>query len=202
MNFLTHEVDSIFLFIVSISVFFLLLITFAMIYFTIKFRKEKHPVSENISGNTKLEVLWTLIPLMLVMAMFFYGWHGFKNMREIPPDAMVVKVTGKMWKWSFQYENKKTIDSLLYVPVGRPVKMEIHSADVNHSFYIPAFRIKEDAIPGRVNYLVFNPEQTGSYDIFCAEYCGLNHAYMLGKVIVLPVNEFNDWLNKPDSLKK
>ncbi|MGH2574700.1 MAG: cytochrome c oxidase subunit II, partial [Ignavibacteria bacterium] len=199
------EVDNIFILIVSISVFFLLLITVAMIYFVIRYRKKKHPVAENITGNTTLEIVWTVIPLILVMLIFYYGWVGFKTMRNVPPDAMTVKVTGKMWLWSFEYENTKKSDSLLYVPVGRPIKMEINSADVIHSFYLAAFRIKEDAIPGRTNYLWFHPLNLGEYDIVCAEYCGMNHSYMLGKLIVLPEDKFKEWVSQlpppPDTLK-
>jgi cytochrome c oxidase subunit 2 len=187
------EVDSIFILIISIAIFFLLLVAAAMVYFVIKYNRKKNPVPSNITGNTTLEILWTVIPLALVMVIFYYGWIGFKHMREIPPDAMVIKVTGSMWKWSFEYDNKKQIDSTLYVPVGKPIKMEIYSSDVNHSFYLPAFRIKEDAIPGRMNYLVFHPTEIGTYQIMCAEYCGMNHAYMLAKLIVLPQDEFWKW---------
>ena len=201
MNPVAHEVDKIFIFIVSISVFLLVGVTAVMIYFVIRYRSKKHPKPENITGNTTLEIVWTVIPLILVLAMFYYGWQGFKLMRNVPSDALTVKVTGRMWKWSFEYENKKTSDSL-YVPLGKPIKMEIQSADVNHSFYIPSFRIKEDAVPGRTNYLWFLPNEKGRYDIMCAEYCGMSHAYMLNKVIVLPVEEFNKWLNTPaDTVK-
>lgn len=202
---IAKEVDFIFIIIIAISVFFLLLITAAMIYFVFRYNKKRHPVAENITGNTTLEVLWTVIPLVLVIIIFFYGWSGFKMMRNVPPDAMIIKVTGRMWKWSFEYENKKTSDSLLYVPVSRPIKMEITSGDVNHSFFLPAYRTKEDAIPGRTNYIWFQPTNVGEYQIMCAEYCGMNHSYMLGRLIVMPDAEFNKWVNTmppQDSLKK
>jgi cytochrome c oxidase subunit 2 len=201
MSQVAHEVDKIFIFIVGISVLLLAGVTAAMIYFVIRYRAKKNPKPENITGSTTLEIVWTVIPLILVLAMFYYGWQGFKLMRNVPPDAMTVKVTGRMWQWSFEYSNNKKSDSL-YVPVGKPVKMEIQSADVNHSFYIPAFRIKEDAVPGRTNYLWFLADEIGRYDIMCAEYCGMNHAYMLNKIIALPEEEFNKWLNTPqDTLK-
>ena len=205
MNPIVHEVDTEFILTVAISVFFLLLVTAAMIYFVIRYRKSKNPVASNITGNTTLEVLWTLIPLALVLVIFWYGLVGFRTMREVPPDAMTVKVTARMWRWSFEYGNKKQSDSVLYVPLNKPIKMEIVSVDVNHSFYIPAYRIKEDAIPGRTNYLWFLPNQLGEYDILCAEYCGLNHSYMRGKVVVMNENDFNKWLLTPsettDTLK-
>jgi cytochrome c oxidase subunit 2 len=201
MNIASQEVDSIFIFITGISAFLLLLVTGMMIYFVFRYRARKHPKSENITGNTTLEIVWTVVPLILVLAMFFYGWHGFKVMRNTPDNAMTIKVTGKMWKWSFEYENKKTSDSLLYVPQGKPIKLELNSTDVNHSFFIPEYRIKEDAVPGRTNYLWFYPEKTGVYDIFCAEYCGMSHSYMLAKLIVISEKEFSTWLNKSDSVR-
>jgi cytochrome c oxidase subunit 2 len=200
------SVDNVFILIIAISVFFLLLVTVAMIYFVVKYRREKHPVSENITGNTTLEIVWTIVPTILVLIIFFYGWEGFKVLRNAPSDAMLVKVTGKMWSWSFEYENGKKKDTLLYVPLGKPMKFELRSNDVLHSFYIPEYRIKEDVVPGKVNYLWFNPVNIGNYDIYCAEYCGLNHSYMLGKVVVMPADEFYAWYNKKedtaaDSLK-
>ena len=160
-NPIVKDVDNVFILIIAISVFFLLLVTITMIFFVVKYRKKKHPVADNITGNTTLEVVWTIIPLILVLLIFYFGWQGFKTMRNVPPDAMTIKVTGKMWMWSFEYENKKKSDSILYVPLNKPVKMEIHSFDVNHSFYIPAYRVKEDAVPGRTNYMWFLPDKLG-----------------------------------------
>ncbi len=196
-NPIANQVDSLFIFIVAISVFFLLLVTGFMIYFVIRYSKKRNPVSSNITGNTTLEVLWTVIPTILVLAIFWYGLIGFNTMRNPPPDSMVIQVTARMWQWSFEYPNKKKTDTLLYVPLGKPIKCEIHSVDVNHSFYIPAYRVKEDAIPGRTNYMWFLPNEVGEYWIECAEYCGLNHSYMRGKVIVMPVDEFTKWYNEP-----
>lgn len=197
-NPIVQEVDNEFILIVAISVFFLLLVTIAMIYFVVRYRKSKNPVASNITGNTTLEVVWTVIPLALVLLIFWYGWVGFKTMRDVPSDAMTVKVTARMWRWSFEYDNNKQTDSLLYVPLNKPVKLEINSVDVNHSLYIPAYRVKEDAVPGRTNYLWFLPHELGEYEILCAEYCGLNHAYMQGRVVVIPENEFNKWLIEPN----
>jgi cytochrome c oxidase subunit 2 len=202
MNDIINIVDDSFIFIIIISVFLLIGITAAMIYFVFRYSEKNNPnPDQTLTGNTTLEVLWTIIPLLLVLAMFFYGWIGFKDMRNIPPDAMVVKVTGKMWLWSFEYDNKKTSDTILYLPVGKNVKFDLHSADVVHSFYVPAFRVKEDCVPNRVNYMWFNATQIGTYDILCAEYCGMNHSYMLGKVIIVPENEFKEWVSKVDTVK-
>lgn len=204
-NLIVNEVDNVFILIVSISVFFLLLVTITMIYFVIRYRKKRNPQASNITGNTSLEVLWTVIPTALVLVMFWYGYSAFETMRNVPADAMVIQVTGRMWNWSFEYDNKKKSDTTLYVPLGKPIKMEIHSVDVNHSFYIPAFRVKEDAVPGRTNYMWFQPTVLGTFDIMCAEYCGMNHSYMLGKLVVMKPEDFEIWKNtlpKPaDTLK-
>ncbi len=202
MNEVISKVDSAFIFITAISVLFLLGITVAMVYFMIRYREKRNPQSSEITGNTTLEVLWTVIPLILVLGMFFYGWDGFRTMRDVPPDAYVVKVTGKMWSWSFDYSTGKKSDTILYVPVGKPIKAELISNDVNHSFYLPDFRVKEDVVPGFTNYLWFEATKEGTYDIFCAEYCGMNHSYMLGKLVIMPQDKFNEWVNKVDTVKK
>lgn len=202
MNEIVNSVDSTFIFILAISVLLLVGVTAAMIYFVFRYSDKKNPkADQSITGSTTLEIAWTVIPLLLVLAMFFYGYEGFRQMRDIPPDAMVVKVTGKMWYWNFEYANGKKSDTLLYLPEGKNVKFELSSVDVNHSFFVSAFRVKEDCIPGRVNHMWFNATRVGTYDIECAEYCGLNHSYMLGKVIVLPEKEFNAWVSKIDTVK-
>ncbi len=188
----TSTVDSVFLFIAGIGLFFLVLITFLMIYFIFKYNKKRHQKPEDIHGSTLLEVVWTVIPTILVLLMFYFGWKGFEFMRKVPDDAMTVKVTARMWSWMFEYENGLQTDTL-YVPVNRPVKLELQSLDVIHSFFIPAFRIKEDAVPGIPTYLWFEATETGDYDVLCAEYCGLRHAYMLSKVKALPEEEFRSW---------
>ena len=199
-NTIISDFDSTFLFIVGCSVVMLLGITFAMIYFVYKYNRKRHPKAEKIHGNTPLEITWTVLPTLLCLVMFFYGYVGFKNLRDVPADAYSIKVTGKMWKWDFEYPNKKKSDTL-YVPVGKPIKMLIGSLDVNHSFFIPALRVKEDAIPGRENWLWFNAETEGSYVITCAEYCGLNHSYMFALLKVVPQDKFDEWLNKVDPTK-
>ncbi len=203
MNPIVELVDNSFIFIVAISVLLLVGVTVAMIYFVFRYSEKNNPKpDQSITGSTTLEILWTVIPLILVLAMFFYGYEGFKEMRNIPPNAMVVKVTGKMWFWHFEYANKKTSDTLLLLPQGKDVRFELESADVNHSFYVPAYRVKEDCIPGRTNHMWFHTTNVGLFDIECAEYCGLNHSYMLGTVKIVPEKEFLEWYNKVDSVQK
>lgn len=185
--------------ILGISLVFLVGITAVMIYFVIRYRRSKNPQAENIEGNFKLEIIWTVIPIILVLIMFYFGWAGFKPMRQIPSDAMVIKVTGQMWSWTFEYNNGKTSDSLV-VPINKAVKLDMISRDVLHSFYIPAFRIKEDVVPGKQNLMWFKAQQEGSFDIFCAEYCGQRHSYMLSKVVVVTEEKYTKWLNDTTAL--
>ena len=198
-----NQVDDTFIIIMGISVVLLLIITGAMLYFVFKYNKKKNPIPSDIEGNTPLEIIWTIIPIILVMVMFFVSWSGFKNMRDVPPDAMIVTVTGQMWKWSFEYDNKKKSDTL-FLPANRDIKFDIKSLDVNHSFYLPAFRTKEDAIPGRTNYYWIRTYDPGNYYATCAEYCGLNHSYMYAPVIVISELDFHIWVNyfPPDTTKK
>mgnify|MGYP006267636279 CR=1 FL=1 len=189
---LSSSVDSVFLFIMTISVILLAGITGAMLYFVVRYSRRRNPRPENIEGNWALEIIWTVIPLILVMAIFWVGWKSFVFKRTVPKDAMVVKVTARMWSWGFEYGNGAQTD-ILKLPLGRPVKLTINSLDVLHSLFIPAFRVKEDAVPGRETYLWFQPDREGTYDLFCTEYCGMGHSSMISKVEVMPAAAFDDW---------
>jgi len=184
-----------FLFVLIISLAMLVLITFLMVFFVIKYRRKRHPEAEQIEGNKTLEIVWTVVPVLLVMGMFYFGWVGYKFMKDVPADAMLVKATGQMWSWMFEYDNGVQSDTLR-VPVGRSVHVELESKDVIHSFYVPAFRIKQDLVPGKTNYVWFTGEEPGAYELFCAEYCGQRHSYMLSQVVVMPVDEYNAWMDK------
>ncbi len=189
---LSNTVDDVFLLIMGISLVLLIGITSTMIYFTVRFSRKRNPRPENIEGNLALEIAWTVIPTLLVLAIFYAGWKGFQFMRTVPKDAMLVQVTARMWSWSFRYENGRE-SGVLTVPLERPVKLAITSSDVLHSLYIPAFRVKEDCVPGMETYLWFLPSQTGAFDLFCTEYCGAGHSGMITKVQVLTRKEFNAW---------
>jgi cytochrome c oxidase subunit 2 len=194
------EVERVFLFILAISVAILVLITFLMIYFIFKYNRKRHPKAASIEGNLALEVAWTIIPTILVLAMFYYGWMAYKTIREVPEDAMQVRVIGRMWSWLFQYENGIQSDTL-YVPYGKPVKLDLQSQDVIHSLFIPAFRVKQDVVPGLNNYLWFQPTQLGTYEVLCTEYCGQQHSYMLTKVVVMSEEEFAQWYHEQAAWK-
>ena len=188
-----NSVDGTFLFTLIVSVFFLVLITVLMIVFVIKYSRKRNPKGKNIHGNMALEITWTGIPTILVMIMFWFGWQGYKETVDVPDDAMPVNVTAQMWKWTFKYENGRTTDSL-YVPVNKPIKLILLSNDVNHSFFVPAFRLKKDVFPNRERIAWFIAEKTGRYNIACAEYCGLHHSYMYSRIIVMPEEEFKNWM--------
>jgi cytochrome c oxidase subunit 2 len=186
------KVDAVFLFILALCVAFLIFITFLMVYFIIKYNRKKRPKGQDIEGNTWLEIAWTVTPTALFLVMFFYGWTNFNYMRSVPRDAMVINVTARQWAWSFTYPNgKRTTD--LIVALNKPVKLELHSLDVIHGFYVPAFRLKEDVVPGKQNYTWFIPTQLGTFDIQCTVICGVNHAHMLAKVVTVPVSDFETW---------
>jgi cytochrome c oxidase subunit II len=187
-----HRADIIFLAVLAIAVFMLIAITGTMIFFVLRYRKERHPEAVQIEGNTLLEVVWTVVPLVVFLAIFYYGWTNYEYMRNPPRDAMVVKVTGRQWNWSFEYPNGKRTGAL-YAVLNRPMKVEVRSADVVHGFFIPAFRTKIDAVPGRVNTTWFQPTQLGAFDIECTVICGVSHSAMLAKVVVVPEEAFKHW---------
>ena len=188
----TATFDNIFLLLLVISLVLLISITFTMIYFVVKYNRKKNPTPVNIESNLLLEITWTVIPTILVLGMFYYGWSGFKFMRTVPEGAMTVKATGRMWSWQFEYDNGIKSGELK-VPLGKPVKLLITSQDVLHSLFIPAYRIKEDAVPGMETHLWFLPDKTGEFDLFCSEYCGVKHSSMVSKVIVTGEEEFAEW---------
>ena len=189
---LAEGVDRAFIFIFSVAGFFIIGITVFMIWTVIHFSRKKGIPARQFTGSVKLEIIWTTLPLVIVMIMFYFGWSGFAPMRKPPSDAMVVQAIGRMWEWEFDYGNGvKTTD--LYLPVNKPVRVNLKSEDVNHSLFIPAFRVKEDVIPGYDTYLWFIPTQKGEYEILCTEYCGLLHSSMLAKAKVMEQTDFDRW---------
>jgi cytochrome c oxidase subunit 2 len=188
-------VDQVFFTILAITLFLFALITFLMVYFVIRYQRKRNPQPADIHENLWLEIIWTVVPILLVLTMFYYGLTGFNFLKKVPVDAMKVKVIARQWSWLFEYENGMK-STELKVPVGKPVKLSLTSQDVIHGFYTPAFRIKQDAVPGMTNTLWFQPTKVGTFDVFCAEYCGLQHANMVTKIVVIPVEEFNQWYQK------
>lgn len=188
------SVDGVFFFLLVISIVLLVSITALMVYFVIRYSRKRNPNPQDIHGNALLEILWTIIPTFLVLGMFYFGWINFKTMRDVPENAMEIDVVAQMWTWNYTYENGAQTDTLI-VPVDQNVKLNLHSRDVLHSYYIPAFRVKFDVVPGSDQYLWFRPTKVGRYDVLCTEYCGLHHSYMLSAVIVLSQVEYESWYN-------
>jgi cytochrome c oxidase subunit 2 len=186
-------VDLAFMIILGVSLIFLISLTVVMLIFIHKYRDKRHPKAIQNEGSNKLEIIWTTIPLILVMVMFYFGWMGWKPMKNPPEEAMHVTATARMWQFNFQYENGKTSDTL-YVPINEPVILDLVALDVLHSLYIPAFRVKEDMVPAQEKQMWFIPGTEGEFDLFCTEYCGLEHSYMFTAVKVLPKEEFENWL--------
>jgi cytochrome c oxidase subunit II len=187
-------VDSAFLLILGISFFFLIALTVVMVYFIYKYNSKRHPVATQIHGSTTLEIVWTIIPFIITMVMFYYGWAGWKPMTKVPKDALEVTVYGRMWNFSYEYENGKRTDTL-FLPKDQAVKLNLRAMDVVHSLYIPSFRVKQDMVPGKKNnFMWFIPQRVGSFEIFCAEYCGMKHSYMNSIVKVMEPGTFNSFM--------
>jgi cytochrome c oxidase subunit II len=188
-----HGVDSAFLIIFGISFFFLISLTTLMIFFVVKYNRNKNVKAIQVKDSTWLEITWTTIPLILVLFMFYVGWAGFLPMRTVPKNAMHVKAIAKMWKWTFEYEGNKQSDTLV-LPIRKAVKVDLISTDVLHGFSVPAFRIKEDVVPFKKNYAWFIPGELGDFDLFCTVYCGLSHSYMYAIIRIVPQEDFDKWV--------
>ena len=190
-NFVTG-VDRAFLVILGISFFFLIGLTLVMLWFIYRYNRKRNPKATQIKGSHTLEIIWTVIPTILVLIMFYYGWAGWKPMTNPPDDSFEITVVGRMWNFTFEYENGKKTDTL-FIPKDIPIKLNLVALDVIHSVYIPAFRVKEDVVPGQEKFMWFEPQKEGIYELFCTEYCGLQHSYMYNWVKVMPEEDFNTW---------
>jgi len=192
------EIDFVFNFITWISIVFFVGIVGVMLYFMWRYRRrDPHGIPEGgPTHHTPLEITWTVIPLILVIAIFYVGMRGYINLHSPPANTYDVNVTGQKWSWSFEHRNGAISSTELKVPVDRPVKLIMTSKDVLHALFIPAFRVKRDVVPGRYTYLWFEATEPGEYDLYCAEYCGTGHSIMQAKVIVLEEQEFQRQIEK------
>lgn len=196
------EVDWLFYFIFYVSLFFFALIVGLMIWFTLRYRRRKGEKAEGgASHNTMLELVWSGIPLLLVIGIFLVGFQGYMRSVVSPDSSYEIQVTAMKWKWLFTYPNGH-VDENLHVPVETPVRLVMTSSGVIHSLYIPAFRLKKDVVPGRYNKMWFRAVKPGEYVLFCAEYCGTAHSDMLATVVVHPPGEFEKWLADAANLLK
>ncbi len=195
-------VDRLFSFIFWVSLFFFALIVILMVVFVVRYRgREGVEPEPSPSHNMALEVTWTGIPLLLVMVIFAWGFKVFLDTNTPPANSYEVQVTGQKWKWLFTYPSGH-VDETLHVPVDQPVRLVMSSEDVIHSFYVPAFRIKRDVVPGRYSKLWFKATKVGEFQVFCAEYCGTGHSDMLAKVVVHEPGGFEKWMDQAANLFK
>ncbi|MBC7963887.1 MAG: cytochrome c oxidase subunit II [Steroidobacteraceae bacterium] len=195
----TEAVDPVFMFLFGACLLLLVGITAAMLFFIVRFHRSRAPrPTSTADNNLWLEIVWTALPTILVLAMFYYGWYGYLALRRVPPDALPVTATARMWSWSFSYPNGATSPKL-FVPVGKPVRVELVSLDVIHGFFLPAFRVKRDVVPGMKNHVWFVAPKAGSFDLFCSQYCGTAHSSMISTVEALPEAEFAAWLKQGSS---
>ncbi|HYD48643.1 MAG TPA: cytochrome c oxidase subunit II [Terriglobales bacterium] len=193
---LASEVDALYLFLIAVSTFFGLLIASLIVYLSLRFRR-RHPdqVGEPIRGSVALELVWTVTPFVIAMTMFLWGAKVYLAMHRPPDNAIQVFAVGRQWMWKIQHmEGRREINEL-HVPIGQPVRVTLTSEDVIHSFFVPAFRMKMDAVPGRYTTTWFEPTMVGEYHLFCAEYCGTAHSRMIGKVVVMEQDDYQAWLS-------
>jgi len=191
------RVDAVFFYVLSLSAFFSLLIACLVIYFAIRYRRRSpKEIGAQIHGSMVLELFWTLIPLGLVMILFAWGANVYFAIARPPDDALDIYVVGRQWMWKIQHPEGQREINTLHIPVDQPVKLTMTSEDVIHSFFVPAFRTKQDAVPGRYSTTWFQATKPGTYRLFCAEYCGTEHSRMVGNVIVMKPTDYQKWLEE------
>ncbi|NBB76995.1 MAG: cytochrome c oxidase subunit II [Bacteroidetes bacterium] len=190
-----EQTDALFNFINVTSLILLIGITFAIIFFAWKYRRRSEDdVTPVITHNNKLEITWSVIPLILVIIVFGWGFTGYLTKTTVPKDAYEIRVVAKSWLWEFHYETGHVSVGELHVPVNRPVKLIMSSTDVIHSLYIPDFRIKKDVVPNQYTTAWFEATETGESVVFCTEYCGNAHSNMMATTIVHAQEDFETWL--------
>jgi cytochrome c oxidase subunit 2 len=190
------NVDALFSFVLLTTLFFAVLVTLLIIFAAFKYRRRSEKeVGDDVHGNMALEIGWTVVPLLIAIVIFAWGAVLYVNYRVAPKDTLDIYVIGKQWMWKLQQPNGRKEINELHLPVGRDVKLILGSEDVIHNFYVPAFRVKMDVVPGRYNTMWFRPTKTGKYHFFCSQYCGTNHAVMGGWVTVMDPAEYAAWLS-------
>ncbi|HZW36775.1 MAG: cytochrome c oxidase subunit II [Deltaproteobacteria bacterium] len=190
------QIDAVFIFISAVSLFFFLLVEGLLIYFAVRYRRKKASEDQATSGvtsNIVLEIVWVLIPSLVVLAFFAYGYVVYRDVTTEAPGSSEINVVAQQFTYEFKYPDGRTETGELRVPARRPVKLIMTSKDVLHGFFLPDFRLKQDIVPGQYTYLYVHPDKEGSYDIFCTQYCGVGHSQMRGKLIVMPPGDYAQW---------
>lgn len=197
---LTSGQDHLFYFVYGLSIFFFVLIVTTMIVFAYRYRrKKKGQKTANIHGNTLIEIVWSVIPAVLFIVIFFWGFFSWLKTSIPPQDSLEVHVTARKWDWFFTDSTSGAESSDLYVPINRPVKLIMTSTDVIHGFYVPNFRIQKDVLPNQYTVLWFQAEKIGTYPIYCSQYCGTRHSQMIRFVHVLSENDYKNKIQKLSS---
>jgi len=190
------KVDALYFYLSGVTLFFTLLISGVLTFFVIKYRRRMpFEIPRPIAGSHKLETIWSVIPFLIAMSMFAWGSQIYFENSRMPKNANEIYVVGKQWMWKIQHSTGQREINELHVPIGRKIKLIMTSEDTIHDFYIPAFRIKADVLPGRYTTQWFEATKPGTYHLFCAEYCGMNHSGMIGSIIVMQPTEFDSWLS-------
>jgi cytochrome c oxidase subunit 2 len=190
------RVDALYFFLIGVSVFFSTLISLLIVIFAIRYRRRSDADRPpEILADMRLEILWTVIPLGFTMVMFVWGAKLYFITYNPPADSLEIHIVAKQWMWKAQHlEGRSEIDEL-HVPLGRPIKLLLTSQDVIHDFFVPAFRVKTDVLPGRYTTVWFEANKAGVYRLFCAEYCGTQHSGMIGRIVVMQPTEYQSWLS-------
>jgi cytochrome c oxidase subunit 2 len=192
---MASRVDALYIFLLIVTGMMTLLIFVCLVYFAARFRYRPGVPAEQIEGSTPLEVTWSIIPFLIFMVIFAWGAVVYFKERTPPADSTEVYVVAKQWMWKLEHAEGQREINELHVPVGRDVKMIMTSQDVIHSFFIPAFRIKQDVLPGRYTVAWFRATRPGTYHLFCAEYCGTQHSGMVGDIVVQEPAQYETWMN-------
>jgi len=193
------QMDALYFFMVLISLIGLTIVVLLITTFSVMYRKRRHPVAVQIEGSTLLEATWTIIPLGLFLVMFVWGSIIYFRVYTPPVNAMNIYVVGKQWMWKAEHPCGQHEINSLHIPTGRPIQLTLISQDVFHSFSIPAFRVKREAIPGRYTSVWFEATTPGTYHLFCTQYCGTNHSQMIGDIVVLTPDDYKRWTEQSTS---
>ena len=191
-----NQVDYIYLYLLLVCAVFAFGVVVAIIYFAIRYRRNPtHTAIQQIEGSHVLEITWSVVPLLLMLTMFAWGTWLYMRMVTPPKGALDFYVVGKQWMWKLQHPTGQREINELHVPVNRPVRLTLASEDVIHDFFVPAFRMKRDVVPGRYTQTWFEATKIGSYRIECAQYCGTKHSQMIGMVHVMSQADYDKWLS-------
>jgi len=191
---ISGDVDRAYFFLIAVATFFTGLIFVLIVYFALRYSRKRNPNPEHVHTSYTLEIVWTIIPLIIVIVIFSWGAKIYVHALTVPDGAMEIHVLAKQWMWKTQHPTGQREINELHIPVGRPVRLMMASQDVIHSFYVPAFRIKRDVDPGRFNQMWFEVTAAGEYHLFCAEYCGSGHSSMIGRIVAMDPGAYQQWL--------